>query len=142
MRKAPQHDVAPTEILKTLIPTYYANKSEMDQYKKITDRENTQIKEAMANIKQTEYVVGDIVAKVSTQRRESMNEEKLLEVCHIEGIPEVVKTREYVDMDLLEKAIYDGKISQEILLKMDKCKDIKEVVTLKVTKKKKEKETE
>ena len=43
----------------------------------------------------------------------------------------VVKKKEYVDMDALENAIYNGKINAAELAS---CQTKKEVVTLKVTK--------
>ena len=42
--------------------------------------------------------------------------------------------------DALEKAIYDGKLTQDQLLELDRAKEVKEVVTLRVTKIKKKKE--
>lgn len=122
--------------LDTLIPKYAANKSELDSYKKICDRENAQIKAIMKDFAVDKYTAGDYNASYIISTRESMNEEVLLEIAHNYGIPEIVKTKEYIDFDALEKAIYDGKISQEILLEMDKAKEVKEVITLRVTKKK------
>lgn len=126
--------------LDELIQSYAENKSEMDFYKKVTDRENAQIKSIMLDEKMDSREVGDYKATCSVSQRESMNEGMLLEIAHLFGIPEIVKTKEYIDFDALEKAIYDGKISDEILLEMDKAKEVKEVVTLRVTKIKKKKE--
>ena len=39
------------------------------------------------------------------------------------GVRGVVKKKEYVDMDALEKAIYSGKITAEQVLQLDKCKE-------------------
>ena len=52
----------------------------------------------------------------------------------------IIKTKEYVDFDALEKAIYNGLLPGETLLEMDKAREVKEVVTLRVTKIKKENE--
>lgn len=123
--------------LDTLIPQYAANKSEMDSYKKICDTENAQIKSLMNEYAVQIYEVGGYKANYIVQHRESMNEEVLLEIAHKHGIPEIVKTKEYIDFDALEDAIYNGRISQDILVEMDKAKEVKEVVTLKVTKIKK-----
>jgi len=129
-----------TITLEELIPQYASNKAEMDDYKKICDRENAQIKDMMFAEGLDEKEAGGYVAKRTVQHRETMNEAKLLEIAHQFGIPEIVKTKEYIDFDALENAIYNGKISQDILLEMDKAKEVKEVVTLRVTKiKKKEK---
>ena len=128
--------------LDTLIPQYANNKSELDGYKKICDRENAQIKAIMKDFVITNYEAGGYKASYVISERESMNEEMLLEIAHIHGIPEIVKTKEYIDYDALENAIYNGRISQDILLEMNKAKEIKEVVTLRVTKVKPKKEVE
>lgn len=126
--------------LDELIPQYAANKAEADSYKKICEKENAKIKAIMKDFVVTEYETGEYRATYSVSTRETLNEDKLLEIAHHFGIPEIVKTKEYIDFDALEKAIYDGKISDDILLEMDKAKEVKEVVTLRVTKKKKEEE--
>ena len=123
-----------TDTLDKLIPQYAKNKQEMDDYKKICDKENAQIKELMSSEGITEKEAGGYIAKYSVQQRESMNEAMLLEIAHQHGIPEIVKTKEYIDFDALEDAIYKGLISREVLLEMDKAKEVKEVVVLKVSK--------
>ena len=129
--------------LERLIPQYAANKVELDSYKKICDRENAQIKSIMRDFAINKYEADGYKASYSVSTRETMNEDKLLEIAHIYGIPEIVKTKEYIDFDALEKALYDGKISKEIMLEMDKAKEVKEVVTLRVSKiKKKEEKTD
>ena len=128
--------------LDTLIPQYANNKSELDGYKKICDRENAQIKAIMKDFVITNYEAGGYKASYVISERESMNEEMLLEIAHNHGISEIVKTKEYIDYDALENAIYNGRISQDILLEMNKAKEIKEVVTLRVTKVKPKKEVE
>lgn len=123
--------------LDILIPRYVENKVEMESYKKICDRENAQIKSIMKDFAVQNYATGGYKATYSVSTRETMNEEMLLEIAHNFGIPEIVKTKEYIDFDALENAIYNGRISQEVLLEMNKAKEIKEVVTLRVTKIKK-----
>ena len=128
--------------LDVLIPQYAENKSEMDSYKKICDKENAQIKSIMKDFVVDKYEAGGYRASYSVSTRETMNEEMLLEILD-KNVPSnlgVVKTKEYVDFDALEKAIYDGKISEETLLEMDKAKEVKEVVTLRVTKIKEKKQ--
>lgn len=122
--------------LDELIPQYAMNKAEADNYKKICDRENAQIKAVMADFAIQQYEAGGYKATYSVSTRESMNEDKLLAIAHQYGIPEIVKTKEYIDFDALENAIYNNRISDEVLMEMDKAKEVKEVVTLRVTKKK------
>lgn len=128
--------------LDELIPRYASNKAELDSYKKICEQENAQIKAIMKDFAVQRKEAGSYVATYSVSRRESFDEDKLLQIAHHYGIREIVKTREYIDFDALEKAIYDGKISTDVLLEMDSAKETKEVVTLKVTKKKEKKSNE
>lgn len=132
--------------LDELIQSYAENKSEMDFYKKITDKENAQIKSIMLDEKMDSREVGDYKATCSVSQRESMNEEILLSL--FTSVPgfvkvtdeyEIVKQRPYIDFDVLEKAIYDGKLNQDQLLELNKAKEVKEVVTLRITKVKKKK---
>lgn len=127
--------------LDELIVAFANNKKELDGYKKICDSQNANIKELMQADGLSEYVTGDYVARCTISKRESINEDKLLELSneHI-ALKEAIKTKEYIDMDILEELIYAGKVDNETLIAMDKCKDVKEITTLKVTKKTKKKE--
>ena len=124
--------------LDKLIPQYALNKAEADSYKKICEKENAQIKAMMKDFAVQNYEAGGYKASYSVSTRESMNEEMLLEIAHQHGISEIVKTKEYIDFDALENAIYNGKISNDVLMEMNKAKEVKEVVTLRVTKIKRE----
>lgn len=127
--------------LDELIPMYAENKAELDSYKKLCDTENSQIKDKMLEIGQDTYSAGGYKAKRTVSERVSMNEDKLLTVMKKHNINEVIKTREYVDMDALENYLYhideDSSESEELLSDIDKCREIKEVVQLRVSKEKK-----
>lgn len=125
--------------LDTLIPQYAANKREQDSYKKICDKENAQIKAVMADFALQHYEAGGYKATYSIQRRESVNEEMLLEIAHQHGIKEIVKTKEYIDFDALENAIYNGLIPEKIVEEMGTATEVKEIPVLKITKIKEEK---
>ena len=134
--------------LDTLIPQYAANKSELDNYKKICDNENAKIKSIMTDFVVSNYETGGYKASRSVQQRESINEEILLSL--FQTVPsfvklqdkyEIVKNKPYIDFDALEKALYDGAVSDEQIADLDKAREVKEVVTLRVTKIK-NKETE
>lgn len=123
--------------LDTLIPQYAANKKEMDDYKKICDKENATIKAIMKDFCVSHYETGDYKAVCTVSERETMNEEMLLEIVREFGIPDIIKIKECIDFDALEKAIYNGIIPQDMLLAMNKAKEVKYVTTLKVSKSKK-----
>ena len=124
--------------LDELIPTYAQNKLELESYKKICESENSAIKDKMQKLGQDEYSVDGYVAKRSVSERVSMNEDKLLAVMKKHYLVEVIKTREYVDMDALENYLYhldeDDAETKKLLEDIDKCRDIKVVVTLRISK--------
>ena len=129
--------------LDTLIPQYAQNKSEMDSYKKLCDKENAQIKSIMKDLALQFYEAGDYRANYSISKRETLNEEKLLELAkNNASLLPCVKTKEYIDFDVLEKLLYDEMVPPAVIAEMDKAKEVKEVVTLRITKKKETKEND
>lgn len=131
--------------LDELIPQYAVNKSELDSYKKICDKENAEIKSIMTDLVLPSYDAGDYVATCSVSERESFNEEILISL--FDSVPgfvkvceqfEIIKSRPYIDFDALEKAIYDEALSKDQLLELEKAKEVKTVTTLRVKRKKKE----
>lgn len=126
--------------LDTLIPQYAENKAILDDYKKICDTENKQIKELMTD---DSYEAGGYKATKSVQVRETMNEDKLLGVMHnhreVAELNGIIKIKEYIDMDMLESAIYNKQIDKDMLMEIDKCRETKEVVTLRISKVKEKK---
>ena len=125
------------EQLNELIPIYALNKNELDSYKKLVDRDNAIIKSLMKEEKLDEWDTEKHTAKISVSQRQTMNEDKLLDVIKTMDRPDLIKTKEYVDMDLLEKALYNGEINPK---ELDICMTTKEVVTLKVSARKEKKE--
>lgn len=121
----------PEEKLSQLLPVYEANKSKMDSYKKLVDKDNKEIKTIMLGAGLREFVVDDIKASCTVSEREDFIEEALIAKLKEMKVRGIVKKKEYVDMDALENAIYNGKIDAAALAD---CQTKKEVVTLKVTK--------
>lgn len=72
-----------------------------------------------------------VKASVSTTNKVSYNEDKLIEYLKSLGVPDVVKTKEYVDMEALESAIYHGQVEAKDLAPF---KEDHYVYTLRVTK--------
>ena len=119
--------------LSELVPRYYTNNTEMRKYKKLADADNKEIKEVMGLLNLTEYEVGGITAKISVSKRVDLLEDVLMEKIKVLGVEGIIKTKEYVDMDALEDALYHGRISPATLAQ---AQVEKEVVTLRVNKKK------
>lgn len=122
--------------LDKLIPYYAENKTKLDAVKKLCDAENRKIKNIMLDFSVQHYTAGGYTVTCTTSKRETLNEDVLLGLEHLHAIPGIIKTKEYVDFDALEKAIYDGKIPPEVLAEMDKAKESKTVATLRVKREK------
>jgi len=132
------------EKLDELVPKYGEEKSVMDRYKKLCDMDNKLIKELMEDLALQHYTSDGYKVTRSVQERESVDEDLLLNL--LKPFPEVqvhniIKTKEYVDFDALEAALYKDALPKDVLLAIDKARTIKLVTTLKVSKVKK-KETE
>lgn len=140
------------ETLNRIIENYYDHKVEFDACKNICDDENKKIKEEMLELEMDKICVGDITATRSVSVKESFNEDKLINLLEhstytnpdtgvknilISTGLNIVKMKPYIDMDALEDALYKGLIPEDVILMMEDCKEVKEVVTLRVTKKKK-----
>lgn len=112
--------------LRYLVKDYLINKEREKEYKDAASIQNTQIKVIMSelNIKEFETDNGKVV--LSDRKTEDFNEEKLIKFLKERGIEnDIIKTKEYIDFDALESAIYHDKISGDNLKDMDSCKDVK-----------------
>ena len=123
--------------LDDLIPMYAHNKIELDSYTQLCKEENESIKKQMLELGTEVYNAGGYTAKRTVSHRESLNEDKLMVVILKHGIKDVIKTKEYVDMDALENYLYHNEMTSSLAADLDSCKTKTEVVTLRVTKDKK-----
>lgn len=144
MRKTFNTEVAPknnlgdlTDDLATLIESYILNKENEKIYKDNASIENTQIKEIMHDRNITEFSTSMGTATITEQQKETFIEEALIEFLKKNNIADdIVKTREYVDFDALESAIYHEKISTNLVKEMASCKETKTITVLRISKKK------
>ena len=113
---------------------YIQIKKQADDYKKQVDKLNAQIKSIMEQ-EGLEVVINgtDKISKV-VQERQSLNEERLIPIAHEFGVTEIIKTKEYIDTDVLEKMIYNEQLDNSFLDELEDCIDIKHVVTLRIGK--------
>lgn len=121
------------------IEKYGVNKAEMDSYKKICDAENKKIKEIMGEAKLKTYDSESYTAKITEVDKSYMDEAKLIGIIHSNNIPNslgIIKTKEYIDEDALESAIYNHLISDDILQEISNCKVAKTEIRLNISKKK------
>ena len=130
--------------LSNLVEQYGVNKAKLDDIKKTCDLENAEIKTRMQDENITEAFGENYKVKYSVQHRESMDEEKLLTILASEEFKEVkevfriVKTKEYVDFDALENALYNSQFTDEQLRELNRAREVKEIPMIKITKIKKE----
>ncbi len=126
--------VSTNEELDELIVRYALNKSELDSYTKICKSENEQIKAKLEEIGENEYSAGGYTVKRIVATKESMNEALLLEVLKQNGIEDAIKTKEYVDMNVLEAYLYNNEPSADLARQLDSCRVTSETVQLRLSK--------
>lgn len=123
-----------------LIDQYGQNNTKLNALKKTCDSLKSDIKTTMSELDTTEFDTGTYTAVLSTVSKESMDDDLLVDFVRNLGLRGVIKKKEYVDMDKLEKAIYTGKLTKEQLVEMGKCKVVSSYQKLTVRKSKKRKE--
>ena len=124
--------------LEELIPVYGENNAQYNSLKKVVGEQSGEIKKLMQGNKLDEKTVGDWTAKLTVKRSESFDEDKLIGIVKELGFADqLIETKEYVNMDALEEAIYKGDITQDMLaVQISKAKVVKETVALNIKKKK------
>ena len=119
----------------------------IDKYKELKDKENAFKKQTLDlgnNIKGYMYENGmssanseKYTATLSCTKKESLNEDLAIEIIKENPggalLSSVIKQKEYIDEDALEKLVYNGDFD---INKLAKAKIVKETYTLRVNKKK------
>ena len=122
------------EFLSDMVNYYFEQKQDLDMLKKETENVNTDIKYLMNKLNKKEFKTDSgLIAKINVQKKESFIDEKLIAKLKELGVVSPIKTIEVVDMDELENVIYNGWLDAS---ELTNCKQTKEVITLKVSKKK------
>ena len=125
--------------LSEVIEHYGINKKVLDDYKKICDADNKAVKEMMADANLKNYDSENYIAKITEVDKSYIDETKLIGVIHANNLPNslgIIKTKEYIDEDALESAIYNNLISDEVLSQIADCKVPKTEIRLNIKKKK------
>lgn len=119
--------------LSELLPVYAEANATYNSAKKEADKLGAEIKALMAqaDIKKFDYGTG--VASYSVSERTSFNEELLVSKVKELGHAELIRTREYIDEEELESALYNNKIDPAQLAP---CQITKTLVSLRLSKKK------
>ena len=125
--------------LREMASAYIESKAELDKIKKRTDNLNADIKEAMTMLNLDDITFDDgsgVHCGITT--KESLNEDMLLDkLKKLAPNTECIKTKEYIDMDILENEIYHDKLPQEAKDAMGDCITVKETQVLTIKKAKK-----
>lgn len=134
-KKANQEKPEPKkQNLEELVPLYYAANTQAKHFKESATELGDEIKKICLDKNLNKGEAGTFKFTVSKQVRATFDEEVLLD-CVKKLNPEVrqkvVKVKEYVDQEELEKAVYLGLIKPE---EIKPAQMEKEVVTLQVTK--------
>lgn len=114
---------------------YASLKVEEKRIKKEVETFNSRIKELMKEQDRTEVDCGNVVVRLTVQNRDTFDEEKLIkQLKHFSPETNCIKTKEYIDMEVLEDEIYRGLLSDDTMCALDACKIHKPVETLTISK--------
>lgn len=135
--KAEQAEEGRKLTLEELVPLYGEKNTECNALKKEVADLNATLKTAIKDAKQQnkDIKIDGWKCTLTVAEDVKVNEDRLLLVLKTYGVP-AVRTREYIDFDELERLIYAGSISQDVLLEMDACNDKTLKETLRCTKQK------
>lgn len=123
--------------LSAYIDKYKESKDKENALKKANNELNENIKTYMQEHDMTSANSEKYTATLSCTKKESLNEDLAIEIIkeNLGGalLSSVIKQKEYIDEDALEKLVYNGDFD---INKLAKAKIVKETYTLRVGKKK------
>ena len=123
--------------LSTTIDKYKESKDKENALKKANNELNETIKKYMQEHDMTSANSENWTATLSCKKKESLNEDLAIEIIkeNLGGalLSSVIKQKEYIDEDALEKLVYNGDFD---INKLAKAKMVKETYELRVNKKK------
>lgn len=123
--------------LSTAIDRYKELKDEENALKKANNDLNATIKTYMHEHDMTSANSKNWTVTLSCTKKESLNEDLAIEIIkeNLGGalLSSVIKQKEYIDDDALEKLVYSGDFD---ITKLAKAKMVKETYTLRISKKK------
>lgn len=123
--------------LSEMIDTYKASKDKENALKKSNATLNENIKVYMYEHDLKTADSENYTATLTTTEKESVNETLAIEILkeNLEGalLNSVIKKKEYIDEDALEKLVYNGDFDAS---KLERAKIVKKILTLRIGKKK------
>lgn len=119
--------------LKNLVDSYGESKKEENAIVKRNNERNSQIKQLFLDNDISSFETDSFIATVSETEKQSLNNELALCILKEElgenELTSVVKTKEYIDEDALEKLVFNGQFD---ISKLEKAVDKKIVSTLRI----------
>lgn len=119
--------------LKNLVDSYGEAKKEENAIVKRNKEINVQIKQLFLDNDISSFETDSFIATVSETEKQSLNNELALCILKEElgenELTSVVKTKEYIDEDALEKLVFNGQFD---ISKLEKAVDKKIVSTLRI----------
>lgn len=119
--------------LKNLIDSYGESKKEENAIVKRNNERNSQIKQLFLDNDISSFETDSFIATVSETEKQSLNNELALCILKKElgenELTSVVKTKEYIDEDALEKLVFNGQFD---ISKLEKAVDKKIVSALRI----------
>lgn len=106
--------------LSTLIDSYKDSKDNENNFKKLSKDLGDQIKSEFESRKIDKFASDKYVATVSITQKESINQDRAIIILKDnlsnDQLDQVIKTKEYIDEDALEKLIYNGEVQADLLV--------------------------
>ena len=131
-----RRDGKPVFDLSKVIDEYKESKDKENALKKANNELNENIKAYMGEHGMTSANSEKYTATLSRTKKESLNEELAIEIIkeNLGGalLNSVIKQKEYIDEDALEKLVYNGDFD---ISKLEKAKITKVTTTLRIKKK-------
>lgn len=121
-----------SELVNKYAEIKHINKEYEDEIKRL----NTKIKSIMVEYDTNVLEGTNFDVTLRKSEKVTMNEDKLLNMlnhssCDIGDIfDRIVKTKQYIDYDELEKLLYKGEIPSELIENISKCKEVKHINSL------------
>lgn len=119
--------------LKNLVDSYGESKKEENAIVKRNKERNSQIKQLFLDNDISSFETDSFIATVSETEKQSLNNELALGILKKElgenELTSVVKTKEYIDEDALEKLVFNGQFD---ISKLEKAVDKKIVSALRI----------
>lgn len=120
-----------------IINKYKRDKDMENHLKNLNTQNGKKIKDYFSKHEISSFDTDEYTATVSTSESESLNDDLAIEIIkeHLDGalLASVIKKKEYIDEDALEKLVYNNEFDVSLL---ERAKIVKVTKTLRVTKRK------